>query len=204
MLQYSVPRHPVVFVNVFFFLFITRNVADCCRATAAMIDAVYRGNIEELLSVFNHLKRYIIAFAVVLLVLISVFHFSKYSVHVVPLITVALILLPTAYYSVVLVVKFIDILVASDQTVSISAATFVSSPRSAILFLSVEHNISRTTSKSKMFLLNAYNKFKRVIRNGWQLRTFDGHSDVASTRAAARSIWFGVSAPLGHRIFLLD
>ena len=56
--------------------------------TAAMVDAVYRGNIDELLSVINHLEKYIIAFIIVLLVLLSVFHFSKFSVHVVPLIIV--------------------------------------------------------------------------------------------------------------------
>lgn len=86
--------------------------------TAAMVDAVYRGNIDELLSVINHLKKYIIAFIIVLLVLLSVFHFSKFSVHVVPLIIVTLVLLPAVYYTTVLVLKFSTNVIASNQTVS--------------------------------------------------------------------------------------
>lgn len=86
--------------------------------TAAMVDAVYRGNIDELLSVINHLKKYIIAFIIVLLVLLSVFHFSKFSVHVVPLIIVTLVLLPAVYYATVLVLKFSTSIIASNQAVS--------------------------------------------------------------------------------------
>ncbi|VVC45539.1 Hypothetical protein CINCED_3A023286 [Cinara cedri] len=81
-----------------------------------MVDAVYRGNIEELLSVINHLKKYIIVFVIVLLVLVSIFHFSKYSVHVVPLITVTLVLLPAVYYTTVLIFKFCAGVISSSQT----------------------------------------------------------------------------------------
>ncbi|CAH1714879.1 uncharacterized protein LOC114119483 isoform X2 [Aphis gossypii] len=85
-----------------------------------MVDAVYRGNIDELLSVINHLKKYIIAFIIVLLVLLSVFHFSKFSVHVVPLIIVTLVLLPAVYYTTVLVLKFSTNVIASNQTGEVS------------------------------------------------------------------------------------
>ncbi|XP_015372711.1 PREDICTED: uncharacterized protein LOC107167986 [Diuraphis noxia] len=85
-----------------------------------MVDAVYRGNIDELLSVINHLKKYIIAFIIVLLVLLSVFHFSKFSVHVVPLIIVTLVLLPAVYYATVLVLKFSTSIIASNQAGEVS------------------------------------------------------------------------------------
>ncbi|XP_022163666.1 uncharacterized protein LOC111029107 isoform X2 [Myzus persicae] len=85
-----------------------------------MVDAVYRGNIDELLSVINHLKKYIIAFIIVLLVLLSVFHFSKFSVHVVPLIIVTLVLLPAVYYTTVLVLKFSTSIIASNQAGEVS------------------------------------------------------------------------------------
>lgn len=96
---------------------IVRTSADCCR-TAAMVDAVYRGNIEELLSVLNHLKKYIIAFVVIVLLLLSVVHFSKYSAPIVPLVTVSLVLLPAAYYTAVLVLKFGSSFVPSSRSVS--------------------------------------------------------------------------------------
>lgn len=104
--------------HVHFFLFLPR-----LYRIAAMVDAVYRGNIEELLSVINHLKKYIIVFVIVLLVLISIFHFSKYSVHIVPLITVTLVLLPAVYYTTVLVIKFGTGVIASNQTVSVLMCT---------------------------------------------------------------------------------
>lgn len=84
-----------------------------------MVDAVYRGNIEELLSVISHLKKYVIAFVIVLLVLLSVFHFSKYSVHFVPLVIITLVLLPAVYFITVFVVKFSSSVISSNQTVSI-------------------------------------------------------------------------------------
>lgn len=82
-----------------------------------MVDAVYRGNIEELFSVLNHLKKYIVIFVFVLLVLISILHFSKYSVQVLPLITVTVVLFSAVYYTTVLVLKFVNG-ITSNQTVS--------------------------------------------------------------------------------------
>lgn len=104
-----------------------------------MVDAVYRGNVEELLSVLNHLKKYIIVFVIVLLVLISIFHYSKYSVQVVPLITVILVLLPAVYYTTVLVLKFGASVMGSNQPVSIMTGDVCSLPVTSSL---VRRNIN--------------------------------------------------------------
>ncbi|XP_025407523.1 uncharacterized protein LOC112681486 isoform X2 [Sipha flava] len=81
-----------------------------------MVDVVYRGNIELILSIINHLKKYIISFIIVLLILLSIFHFSKYSVHFVPLFTITFVLLPVVYYTTVLVLKFVTTIISSNQT----------------------------------------------------------------------------------------
>jgi len=85
-----------------------------------MVDAVYRGNIEELLSVISHLKKYIIVFVIVLLVLLSIIHFSKYSVSVVPLVTLTIVLLPAVYYATVLTLKFGTAVLTTSQTVEVA------------------------------------------------------------------------------------
>lgn len=82
-----------------------------------MVDVVYRGNIDEILSVINHLKKYILIFVFVLLVLLSILHFSKYSVQILPLVTVTIVLFSAIYYTTVLILKFITG-IASNETVS--------------------------------------------------------------------------------------